>query len=330
MTRAAVRTILEELLGRKFNPNQPRDEDGRWTDGMPGSIVSQSLQFARGGSATIDRPPGDRSRLTVGGRSAQLSTEGPSSDLSRLRRLVANARYEEDGGRDADGVYRLTGDNGTLISVRPVPGRRVTDTGQVVDSAELAPNSETYPAEYDVVVGDSSDFDNEPSVRVSLSELEDDIADGLEAVAAARRVDAGFGPVDVYTPGRGRLGLRVLTDDGPVEVEFNRQDWKNVWAGIHRSLDRRESVTVETANGPIEIQTDNPGDAFIGDDTMLFISSPGDDGWSIGAQGDGIKELYNAMRANGRDAGIVRGATSANRVAALVEELVGPCRRKRS
>lgn len=34
--RDAVRAVIEELFGRKFNPNQPRDPDGQWSDGVPG------------------------------------------------------------------------------------------------------------------------------------------------------------------------------------------------------------------------------------------------------------------------------------------------------
>lgn len=278
--------------------DDPDEESG---DGMPATIVSQSVRLAAGGRAIIDRP-GTRSRLTAGNRSVSFDTERRRTpdgeliptDTERLRRLITRAQYSEPGS-----VHRLDGDDGPTISIRPVPGRWVTDTGRVVDSPDDAPRRETYPAEYDLTLGDG-----EP-VRVSLSELDDDIADGLEAVASARRVETGFGPVDVFVPSRGRIGIRVPTDDGPVELEFDKKDWRRLWAGIDKSLDGRTSVTVDTAHGPIRIQTDNTADAFIDKDTLFFMSPAGDDeSWSIAAQGDGIKALLSAMTANGRAIGV--------------------------
>lgn len=277
----------------------PGGESGHDSDGMPATIVSQSLRFARGGTATITQSPSGRPRLTIGDRSLDVES------LRELDDLIVRAQYHAENNRPA---YRMWTEEGVLTLRPVVPGRWVTDTGRVVDSPEAAPRNETYPHEYDMVLNErrGGDLDSEPSVRVTLAELENDILDGLEAVGAARRVETSSGPVDVFSPGKHRLTLRVLTDGGPIEVEFDKKDWKSVDKAITDSMDRREPRTADTAHGPIEIQTDNPDDLFIGPNTMLIISSGGPPEWGIVAHGDEIKRLGSAMDANGIVAGIVR------------------------
>lgn len=300
---------LKEAIERRYNPSQPRDPDGQWSDGipnLPGSTFTETLHLA-GGTATVDRH-GGRSRLTIGDRSVSLT----SNDREHLRRLVNAAGYGESRSRSDDGVYRLRRGNSagpagseTLVSLRHVPGTFVTDDGRVVDTDEVD-GHEVYDNEFDMILGEGAgDFADEPSTRVTLADLEN-ILDQLAAAdrgPTARQVDTGMGEVGVFTPGKGRLGLRVPTDDGDVDVEFDKADWKKVWDAIHDSLDQRNLQAVDTANGRIEVQTDNPSPQAMGPDAMLFISGLG---WSIAAQGDGIKALYQALLANGRAAGIVR------------------------
>jgi hypothetical protein len=123
--------------------------------------------------------------------------------------------------------------------------------------------------------------------------------------------------------------MRVPTDDGTANVEFDKADWKRVWNAIHEVLDREGPRTVDTANGPIDIQYDNPDAVAMGPRAMMFISGPE---WSVAAQGQGLKDLYMALLASGRAAGVVRGYRPADRrrVAAVVKELVGPRGLKRS
>lgn len=296
--------------GRPRLPGGGSDDSDDDPAGMPATIVSQSLRFARGGNATITRPPGGRSRLTIGGRSVDLTTDrepgDPPTDLEDLRKLITASQYPGEDPR-VDGVRRLRTDGGS-ISIRPVvDGKWVTDTGRVVDSPDDAPRNETYPAEYDLVVNEAGDsFDDNPSTRLSLTELEDDLPGGLESVGRAQRVETGFGPVDVYSPGRGRMGLRVLTDDGPLEVEFDDKDWKALWAAMGDSLEHGDSRTANTAHGPIEVQTDRDFDDIIfGRNSEMFIA-PTSGEWSIAGRGEGLRSLFSAMSTNGAAAGITR------------------------
>ncbi len=348
MTRVAA--IVRELLGRKFNPNQPRDEDGRWTDGgsglpsLPGTRFSRTLTLDGGATATVERGHDGTPRLTIGDRTVELSASAPRSisgnrlpsEVDRLRTAVVNAQYESESGQSvSDGNYRVFRPRPStdgrpseiLVTLRPVAGRYVTDDGRTIadlddsDDADGNPH-EAYVDQYDIVLNENPDgeFDAEPSTRVSLADLEN-IVDALYAAGAkptAARVDTGFGEVDIFTPGPGRMGLRVPTDDGFADLEFAENDWKQVWTAINDSLDQRDSRTVDTALGPVEIQTDNPGDLLMGPDAMLFISGGELSGqpWSIAAQGQGLKDLYSALYRNGRAAGIVRSGRPRDRIRA--------------
>lgn len=312
---------IRHVLARRFDPNQPRDGDGQWTDGtpyadgMPASIVSTPLRLA-GGRATVDRRPGGNPRLTVGGRSVELSTGGRNSDLERFRGVAASAQYDDERRRGPDGVFRLLGDMRTgedgrprrdaLISLRPVPGALVTEDGDRVSTYEEAPdNTEVYVAEFDMVLNEdlAGEFDDHPATRVSLADIDSGNPRGMYETmlnaAAAERVDGGAGPIDVYVPKPGRVGFRMKGDDGkPVEVDFNAKDFRRLTAAIDQVTDEPGTVTVDTAEGPVEVTHSEHG--------SLTVSPPSGGPWGLAASGDGVQELASAITENGFAAGILR------------------------
>jgi hypothetical protein len=321
VTRTLVRNLVEELLGRKFNPDQPRDEDGRWSDGMPVSIVSTTLRLA-GGSATVDRRPGGDPRLTVGGRSVELST-GRNGGLEQLRRAAVAAQYDDDRDSGPDGVFRVLGPvrnvdgrphRDALISLRPVPGSLVTEDGQRVSTYEEAPDGvEVYVAEFDMVLNEDLDgeFDDSPSTRVSLSDIDvgnpNGVYERLVDAAAAARVDGGLGPIDVFTPKSGQVGFRSKGDDGtPVEVEFNSRDFRRLDTAIDAVVEDGGTRTIQTKDGPVEVTFRGPASGNLTDENTLIISPSSGGPWSIGATGAGITALIDAIADNGATAGIIR------------------------
>jgi HK97 family phage prohead protease len=320
--RAGLRE-LRDAIERRFDPGQPRDNDGRWTDGMPGSIVSTQLRLT-GGTATVDRRPGGNPRLTVGGRTVEMSTGDRRSELERFRSLAINAQYDDDSARGPDGAFRMSRlttvdgrpQSDVLVSLRPVPGALVTEDGHRVGSYEEAPDGvEVYVAEFDLVLneGADSDFDDEPSTRVSLRDIDPGSRGGIYETmldaASAERVDGGLGPIDVFTPKPGRVGFRAKGDDGqPVEVEFNAKDFRKLDAAIDHVIDEGGSRTVDTAHGPVEVTFKGPTEGGYSDANTLLISPPSGSPWSFGATGSGIGDLANAINANGAAAGIIRSA----------------------
>lgn len=60
----------------------------------------------------------------------------------------------------------------------------------------------------------------------------------LEGLDASTRIDTGNGDLDVFSPGRGKIGYRHLGDDGrPVEVVFDRKSYRKISDAIDRIID---------------------------------------------------------------------------------------------
>jgi HK97 family phage prohead protease len=323
--RAGLRE-LRDAIERRFDPNQPRDSDGQWSDGMPGSIVSTQLRLA-GGTATVDRRRGSNPRLTIGDRTVELSTGGRDSDIDRFRSLAIDAQYDSDRARGQDGVFRLLGpyrttadgraERDALISLRPVPGALIDENGNRVSSYDAADdNTEVYVAEFDLVLNEDlgGEFDDEPMTRVSLADIDPGSRRGIYAAvlnaAAAERVDSGYGPIDVYTPRSGRVGFRMKGDDGqPVEVEFNSRDFRRLDSAIDTVTEDGGTRTIETAHGPVEVTFRGPTGGRYTEENSLMVSPPSGGPWSIGATGPGLRDLFDAMGENGAASGIVRSAS---------------------
>ncbi len=296
----------------KHNQQNHADGGGPGRGGMPSVLVS--FPQARG-RATVDRPAAGHPRLSVGGRTVELrGGSRHSSEQEQFRRLVANAQYGDEGARSDDGVYRLRRlvDRGgrphseTLVSVRPVEGRVVSETGRTYDGVDAVPeDEEAYPAEYDVVVGegDDSEFGAEPSIRVSLADL-DAIADSIGDAATAERVDSGNGPIDVFVAGPNQVGFRMRGDDGdPVEVAFNRRDVRRIDDAIDHVSEHGGTRTIDTANGPVEVTFRGPVGGDYTDANSLIISPPSGGPWGIAATGEGIGALLTAFENNASAAG---------------------------
>ncbi|MEV4705036.1 HK97 family phage prohead protease [Actinoplanes sp. NPDC049316] len=86
---AAARVrMARRRLGARFDPHQPRDSHGRWTDGMP-EVIS-ALDISLGGRPGIlESRAGDRLNLQVGGAEVDMDREyGGAGLLSVLRHRV--------------------------------------------------------------------------------------------------------------------------------------------------------------------------------------------------------------------------------------------------
>lgn len=325
-----------EALLRKFNPLQPRDDDGKWTDGMPTDLVSTAIDVL-GGSVTVKASRGGEGTATlqVGGRAANL-TRG---DFRELRRQAINAKYGDDRHAGDDGVYRVvrysrdpeTGGakSELLVSLRPVDGAFVTETGKRVSRIEDAPeDEEVYNAEFDMVVNenDVGDFGDEPMIRVSLKDISDTnrkgIYQALLRATAARRVDTGNGPTDVFSPRAGAVGLRMKDDYGnPTEVILNARDFRRIDSAIsdamygegeglddqELALDRDTRIVVETSGGQVEVRfkghrTDSD---WVGTLTILPLTPLP---WGVAVAGPHIRDFNDAFQMNGEEAGFIRAS----------------------
>lgn len=307
----ALRHALQ--LQRRYDPDQPRDRDGQWTAGMPSALVSLP---AAAGRATVSRLANGRTRLAVGDRSVDLSV-GRNGETGQLRSIII-AAADPDGVGEVHRLNRYgTRDRRptaeTLVSIRPVPGRFVTDRGREISSPDEARDDEdeVFVAEHDIVVGEGSDtdFDDEPSIRVSDAELNDILA-AVAAADAARRIDSAYGPVDVFPagPGRDRVGYRMKGDDGgPVEVSFGKKDHRAIQNAVGDVIEDGGTRTVETEAGPVEVtfRGDYPGGKFT-DDHRLIISPPSGGPWGVAVSGDDIAGFLTATHVNARAAGIAR------------------------
>lgn len=294
MTRALVAPIVCELLGRKFNPNQPRDEDGRWSGGMPSALSSTDVRVA-GGSVNVSAHADGSLRLSAGGQEVRLSRK----DLRQLRRRMIAAEYAIGAG-DTDGyglvAMRRMPSGDLVVGLRPT-GELVDEDGRQVQTPDGV-DGEVYNASFDLVVGEGND--ETPGVRVTRNDMDDDnpnsVLSALDDATLAERVDTGNGPTDVYKSGRG-AGFRMKGDDGePVEVEFGRRDLRKLDEATDHVIENGGTRTIETANGTVEVTFRGPTDNnTFTDENSLVISPPSGGPWSIAARGAGIRAFLGAF-----------------------------------
>lgn len=301
-TRERVAAAVREVLERAFNPNQPRDPDGKWTDGsgglgadgMPTEVVSRRAA----GGATVTATPGGQPRLSLGGGSAELSRE----EREQFRRAInaASDLWGPDGTRpgEAGSTQEVRRDGEVLVSVRPVPGRVVGEDGKVVNSVdEVEGMQDSFPAEYEVTVGGGRPVTVRH--RDLAAQNRNGMYESLVDAAAARRVDGGAGPMDVFVPKSGRVGFRMKGDDGkPAEVEFGSRDIRRLDSAIDAVRENPGTRTVDTSRGPVEVTYTDGG--------SLIVSPPSGGPWSLAATGDGVADLMNAFNDNAYAAGIFR------------------------
>jgi len=314
-------------LPGKHDQRNHGDEGG--ASGMPKAVVSIPFDSLPGDVAVAAPPDGDGEvTLNVGGRSTRLN-EGEREDL---RRMVIDAQYGDESKAGQDGVFRLyrqwLNDEGKVesefkVSLRPVPGAFITETGKRVSSIEEGPeDEEIYTAEFDLVVDENIDaeFDDQPMTRVTLKDLDSDnrrsIPAAMRRVGEARRIDTGNGPTDVYSPKPGAVGFRMKADSGdPVEVVFNRKSYNAVKSGIEDVLygegegvddltvPRDERKKVQTSQGEVELTFKGRQDDAGKWDGTLTVLPTGDEPWSVAVDGPHIDDFWNAFDRNGEVAG---------------------------
>lgn len=302
---------------------------------MPDAIVAQELKLL-GGKATIGMRPDSGPSVTIDdssiGGEVRTAVLGAAS-LEQLRKTIIHAQYGMDEHAGGDGVYRVISgagpDRRILVSLRPVEGAYVTDTGKRINSVDApeAADSEVYSAEYDMVIGEGnhSDFDDEPQTRVSLADLEGrkGIYETALRASLARRVVAGGSVVDVYSPRPSAVALRTLGDDGqPTEVLLNARDYRRLDAAMSsviwgdnesdEHLQQHESVrVVDTAAGPVEVAfAGRRDDHRFTDSSSLAITPKYQALWRIVVSGPDIEDFQDAFDRNGDAVGVERAHRS--------------------
>lgn len=119
MSRALVRDIVEELFGRKFNPSQPRDPDGKWTDGAFGPPVrlraqgGQSLHLSASGGRLSIRIPFDGSDAEGDERGLRDSL---ILDASTSAEFAEELQILEEMGADYNRRVKEAWDKATAIN----------------------------------------------------------------------------------------------------------------------------------------------------------------------------------------------------------------------
>lgn len=347
-------TTCAPVLERRFDPSEPRipggEHGGEWghgggalkkaekalteqgahDGGLPGSIVDTTLKTS-GGTLHVGASP-DREgnvELSAGGRSVSLS----KGDIEKFRKMTGNAQYDMEEHRDGHGLYAVRrydqdGKSVDIIALRPT-GKLVTETGKPVASYDDAPeDEEVYAAEFDLFLGDAhgAEFGDKPVARVKLKDVDPfnrkSLYEALGTATAARRVDTGNGPTDVYVPRPGAVGLRMKDDNGvPTEVVFNARSYRRIDAAIgdviygegeghdgsvlahHRDVRK----VVETTEGPVEVRFRGSGTQHTGGydpDSSLTIIPQYKAAWGVAASGQGISRFSDAFDGNGEAAGL--------------------------
>lgn len=296
--------------------------------GMPGEVVSIPFDKLPGDVKVAAPEDGNgEATLSIGGRTTQLTEQ----DRKDLRSLVIDAQYNDESRAGSDGVFRLyrptkVNEEGKVesdykVSLRPVPGAFITESGKRVDSIEEAPeDEEVYAAEFDLMVDEDidADFDGQPMSRVTLKDIDPSnrksILRSLARAGAARRIDTGNGPTDVYSPRPGAVSLRMKDDSGnPTEVMFDKKVYNALKSAIEDVLygegegvpdltvPRDERKVIQTPEGDVEVRFKGRQDDAGKWDGVLTMLPSDDRPWSVAVDGPHIDEFWNAFRENGEE-----------------------------
>lgn len=219
----------------RFDPDQPRDPNGKWTSGgasMP-SVLSGN-DFSLGGkSGRLEAKPGGKVGFQLGGGSAELDRQTGAVPLAEaLDRRMQGATINGADGQPA---------------VRVRFGEWEDDVGA---DAEIE------------FVGQGK------TVKLTSAEASD-LAEELEVAAASQRLELPNGPTDLYLQQDGsRIGIRTQVGGlDAVALEFDRRSWDRLRDAenvVDEGFDEHgsfgdvgedvDSLTVKTNEGPILIE----------------------------------------------------------------------------
>lgn len=285
---------------RKFNPAEPRDPHGKWSR-VGARIAHEVHQLAVGElhmHADQDKP--GHVTLTHGDRSITLN-EGEQHAFTRaLTRSSEPAVYGN----------RITGTSGGGDSPRPHFSLlyKVTHGGEDEDGAAHA---------HTLTIAEPDDsretLDARPSLAMTNKHV-GDIDQGTGRIAQARRIDTGYGPLDMFATQDDHIGLRMKDEHGdPTEVTFDKKDWLKLAHAVdllNEGFDEKNPdedapeinhVTVKTSAGPVEMRWRGSRDTgrqfphWYDPGSSLSITPAYSAPWSVVVGGDHMSEFFDRL-----------------------------------
>jgi hypothetical protein len=287
---------------RQLNPGQKRDPDGQFSDGvfdvdgMPNVVVSHALTVASGAIRTESSGDG-KARMTIDGRTIELRSQREWTDLEKT---IGKARFDDPPATQYGGMRTTTRDGKPYT----VPTYAVRPVGEA-DEDFIFNRVELVLAEPG---DDFDDIDKRKGIVLTARDVERLIRQ-LDADMNAARVETGYGPLDVYSPSRGRLALRMKDEAGkPTVVEFNKGEWSRINDATNLVIEgfREEDpedtpdinhVRVKTAAGPVDVNWRGPRNESGGyhPQASLSIVPAYDAPWSVVVDGPHMSETFRAM-----------------------------------
>lgn len=277
--------------------------------GMPAKVWSKIHNVA-GGRLEISAEaamPG-RATLRVQGHTARLDR----GQVWHLRRLYFQS-LEGSPVRITE-AKEVKNAEGKVIAADLIEVLSLTPVG--------AKNDDGMVQEFDLRVGPNVDEDGEPvdraPIRVTAADLDPDRADSaytaLFAATSARRMETGYGPLDVYPAGDARLGLRMKDDDGDAtDVEFTAADYERINAATNYLIDGFDEdsddeineLTVKTSDGPVRMRWRGERlDRGYHPDARLVMEPEYAAAWSVVIGGDHLAAALQSIDDTAAAAGI--------------------------
>ncbi|OPG13633.1 hypothetical protein [Microbispora sp. GKU 823] len=298
LLESARARALEER-GTWREGDHPRGYHGRFGHG--GGSPSNHTSGGGGGRAG-DSPAGGGPSRPDSGASGEKGM--PKVLASAEVPLKSGGTLKLDREHDGDRITLTHGDHSTSLSrdgahklARELTLADDWGTGEEDTFDGAGHIRKTGPGAYDVTLPDGTKLTMSRRDAVKFEQT-------LEGLDASSRVDTGNGDLDVFSPGRGKIGYRHLGDDGsPVEVVFDRKSYRKISDTIDRIIDDVDAPDVTKPVTRREISTNagkvsvelfgkwggrNPGDR------LEIMPVDGDPGWGMVIDGPQQRDWADA------------------------------------
>jgi len=247
----------------RFDPHQKRDARGRWSPFGGLGLAVQALHVADGRVDLEAHDDGVHISLADrrGGRnvSGMLDPEEAMKLGDALER-AADPEFDE-GHRVTNSVHTYRGEGQA-----PATGyAHITWGGDEPIRLELRDTTE----------------------GVELTPQEATVmADDLYRISAARRINTASGPLDIFVPAQGEIGMRALGDDGaPRDLVLEANEWRELWRGadvLWEGFDEMgefadpaedlDQLTIDTPDGLVKMRRIGDADSS---DAHIEVEGPG-------------------------------------------------------